>query len=112
MGVHVSAPRDVLLAIHRDTQQYLLGRVLTHGGFNPTTTWWEPIRVLIHTSEASLWGLKTPKRKKSKQPNDTTPQMEQVKEDDPDLTLHPKGKGVSKTLDHKLAGSLAKIIAK
>ena len=44
-NVHVCAPRDVLLAIHRDIQQYILGRVQTHGGFKATTTWWGPSRV-------------------------------------------------------------------
>ena len=43
--------------------------------------------------------------------NSNVDSEEELLEDDPDLTLHPKGKGVSNKVDHKLAGSLAKVIA-
>ena len=37
--------------------------------------------------------------------------MEEVKDEDLDLAMHPKSRGVSKQLDHKVVGSLAKTLA-
>ena len=61
-----TAPRDVIECVQDAITQHLLNRVQTHGGFSQKHLWWEPIRVLLHTTEASLWGENGGKTKSQK----------------------------------------------
>ena len=74
-----TAPRDVIECVQDAITQHLLNRVQTHGGYSQKHLWWEPVRVLLHTTEAALWGEKRRKNKKSK--NERKPNLEIVEEE-------------------------------
>ena len=61
-----SAPRDVLTSVQDAVTQHLLKRIQVHGGYRQKRIWWEPLRVILHNTEAALWGKKEGKVKKQK----------------------------------------------
>ena len=53
--VNVEAPRDVLGSIKEACIQWVLQKVVGHAGYVEREIWWEPLRVVIETSEEKSW---------------------------------------------------------
>ena len=54
--VHLEAPRDVLGPVRDACTQWILQTIVRHAGFEEKEVWWEPLRLVIETSEEKLWG--------------------------------------------------------
>ena len=52
--VNVEAPRDVLATVKEACIQWVLKKVVGHSGHVEKEVWWEPLRMVIETSEEKV----------------------------------------------------------
>ena len=57
--MHLEAPRDVLGPVREACIQWVLQKIVRHVGFEEKEVWWEPLRLVIETSEEKFWGSVT-----------------------------------------------------